>query len=158
MVTLRQMHCGDLATVSALGIRSKASWGYDESEMEVFSGELSLDENSVADLLDAQVAVGAGGEIVGYFTLRAHDGGAVELEHLFVDPDHFRLGIGRQLLAAAEKAAADAGATGLTIICDPNSTGFYTKHGADIVGKHQSSIAGREIPVLRLCVGGEPDP
>lgn len=33
---------GDLETVSALAIRSKESWGYDEEVMRIFAEELTL--------------------------------------------------------------------------------------------------------------------
>ena len=143
---LRKMGGDDLGAVSALGIRSKASWGYAAAEMEVFERELTLTDESLEELLDARVAVD--GAVVGYFTLRLHPDGRLELEHLFVDPECFGRGIGIRLFGAALRSAADRGFGRVTIISDPNATEFYTKLGAQIVGEHESSISGRTIPVL----------
>ena len=149
LVRLRPMTRSDLAAVSELGIRSKASWDYSPEEMAVFKGELTLGDGTLEELLDAQVAV-CGDEFVGYFTLRTHDDGSVELEHLFVEPTWFGRGVGSLLLRGALAAAANRKIRELTIISDPNATGFYLRNGAVVVGQHRSSIAGREIPVLSM--------
>ena len=135
--------------MSELGIRSKASWGYGPEEMAIFARELTFNGDDILSRADAAVAT-VGGEVVGYFTLRAHPNGVTELEHLFVHPDRFHQGIGKALLRAALRAAKDKDIDTITIIADPNSTGFYLKHGAVVVGEHKSSIKGRTIPVLSM--------
>ncbi|MGI9243442.1 MAG: GNAT family N-acetyltransferase [Verrucomicrobiales bacterium] len=150
-VTLRPMGLEDLAEVSELGIRSKASWGYSPDELAIFSTELSIDDRCLAQLVAAQVAEAGHGELVGYFTLRRHQGGDVELEHLFVEPAWFGKGVGSALFGAALHSAAAGGISALKIVSDPNTTGFYRKFGAREVAKHCSSIAGREIPVLEIA-------
>ena len=149
-LTIRPMAPEDLSEVSALGIRSKASWGYDNAAMRVFAAELTLTSDGVRGLADAQVAVHSEA-IAGYFTLRAHANDALELEHLFVDPAHFGRGIGTQLLESALASANQLGASEVTIFSDPNAIGFYQKHGALVVGRHASSISGRHIPVLTIA-------
>ena len=119
--------------------------------MDVFSKELTLSEPDLRSLADAQVALEAD-QIVGYLTMRLHGNGVVELEHLFVEPEKFDHGIGTRLLDAALASAKKSGATELTVFADPNSSGFYLKHGAEIVGEHKSSIAGREIPMMRIAL------
>lgn len=151
-VSTKAIRADDLATVSALGIASKASWGYSAEEMAVFEPELTLSEATLAELLAAEVALVAG-EIVGYYTLREHGDGAVELEHLFVAEGMFHRGIGSALLRSALGRARAHGVTRLMIIADPNSAGFYERHGATKIGDHRSSIPGRSIPIYELPVG-----
>jgi ribosomal protein S18 acetylase RimI-like enzyme len=103
-VTFRRMIQDDLASVSALGIRSKASWEYNADEMSEFSQELTLSAKDLDDLLAAQVAT-SDDVIVGYYTVRKHSDGLAELEHLFVDTDMFHRGIGTQLFRRALEAA-----------------------------------------------------
>ena len=149
-LTLRPMTVDDLATVSQLGIDSKSSWGYDDDAMRIFSDELTLSRESLVEILDAKVAY-KNNQIVGYFTLRNHADGVTELEHLFVQRDQFRKGVGTKLLLSALASARRSGIEALTIIADPHSSGFYEKHGAVRVGDHRSSIAGRVIPVYELA-------
>ena len=150
-VILRPMGAEDLAAVSELGIRSKASWEYSPDELAIFSAELTIDERCLGQLMAAQVAETAHRELVGYFTLRRHPGGEVELEHLFVEPAWFGRGVGSALFEAALHSAAAGGVSALKVVSDPNAAGFYLKLGAREVAKHRSSIAGREIPVLEIA-------
>ena len=135
--------------MSELGIRSKASWGYDSHQMAVFVEELTLREDDLAQFLDARVAI-VGSELIGYCTLKRHSNRNAELEHLFVDPGWFRQGVGTALLQVAVNTARYEGIEDISIVSDPGAVGFYLKHGAKIVGEHQSSIKGRTIPVLSI--------
>lgn len=148
-VTLRPMTVADLGVVSHLGISSKASWGHASQLMEIFAKELTLEASALEQLSTAQVAC-QNGQILGYFTIREHADGILELEHLFVHPEHFGRGIGQDLLEAALTSATAAGAEKLTVIADPDSAGFYERFGATRVGEHQSSIAGRVIPIYEF--------
>jgi GNAT superfamily N-acetyltransferase len=56
--------------------------------------------------------------------------GEVELEHLWVSPEHIGTGIGRALFDHAVRRAAALGATTLSIEADPNAEGFYRRMGA----------------------------
>ena len=47
--------------------------------------------------------------------------------------------------------AARRGVAKLTIIADPNSTGFYEKFGAKRIGEYQSSIPARLIPIYEIA-------
>jgi predicted N-acetyltransferase YhbS len=151
-MTSRPMTLDDLATVSQLGIAAKWSWGYDANQMRVFANELTLSPDAFAGLFVAEVAC-LGREIVGYYTIRQHADGIVELEHLFVAPERFHQGIGRMLFWNAMNQAAVRGVARLTIIADPNSAGFYERLGAKKTGDHQSSIPGRIIPIYEIATG-----
>ena len=150
-IEVRPMTAADVRSVSELGIQSKASWGYSSEMMDVFSRELTLDERSLDELLDAQVACRSG-QVLGYFTIRRHPDDVTELEHLFVHPKHFRQGIGCQLLQIALTSAARTGAATLTVIADAHSVGFYERFGAIRAGEHRSSIPGRVIPVVEFSL------
>ncbi len=143
------MRAADLTVVTALGIASKASWGYGPDEMNVFKKELTLAPKDLNELLAAQVAW-FGQTIMGYFTIRQHEAGMTELEHFFVAPDQFGKGIGTQLFRQAIETCGRLGVPTLTIIADPNSAGFYEKMGGVKVDEHQSSIPGRTIPIYQV--------
>lgn len=143
------MQVSDLAAVSALGIASKASWGYDEGAMEIFAEELTLTEPKFNELTAAWVAV-MNDTIVGYASLIARTKTKVELEHMFVAPSHFGQGVGSALFQKALSHARAKGFREFMLISDPNAVGFYRKLGAQEIGQHQSRIAGRSIPIMSV--------
>lgn len=158
MPKIREMRRSDLEAVSSLGIRSKATWGYEAEAMAVFAEELTLELPDLDRFLEAEVAVDGEGKVVGYFTLVARADGVVELEHLFVHPEHFGKGIGSQLLARALGMARQRGAEEVTILSDPQAVEFYLRKGARQVDHHISSIPGRTIPVLQIPTPSEMPP
>ena len=148
----RKMTSDDLEAVSELGIRSKRSWNYDSAAMSIFERELTMTEERLESLFHAEVATEAG-RIIGYATVLYHEKeGITELDHLFVDPDYFGMGCGTELMVRAIDVARQSGAKILTIICDPNAVGFYLNKGAKLAGEHQSSIAGRKIPIVEIAL------
>ena len=81
-------------------------------------------------------------------------GREVELEHLWVLPEHIGAGIGRALFDHAVRRAAALDVTTLSIEADPNAEGFYLQMGARRVGENVYEIEGhrRELPLLTLDV------
>ena len=152
MFELRDITRDDLPAISALGIRSKASWGYPEEMMRVFREELTINEAEFDSLLVAKLAE-RDGATAGYFSLKAKPGNGIELEHLFVEPEQFEKGVGTRLLAEAVSCAVKLGHRELTLIADPFAESFYTKHGAEVIGQHASTdIPGRFIPIMRMAL------
>jgi len=141
---IRPARAEEAARLSDLAMRSKAHWGYAPSDMEVFRSELTL---RAEDLLGGRAfVVEADGRVSGFYTLAPGPDGAVELEHLFVEPDALRGGLGTALFAHARARARDAGHRRMTIQSDPNAAGFYAALGARKVGDIASSIPGRTLP------------
>jgi GNAT superfamily N-acetyltransferase len=65
------------------------------------------------------------GIIVGFCVVLPREDGGAELDGLFVDPPHWRRGIGRRLVDHAAAAAAQAGAGSLHVIANPRALEFY---------------------------------
>ncbi|MDF1814972.1 MAG: GNAT family N-acetyltransferase [Verrucomicrobiales bacterium] len=147
-VTIRALDTGDLAAISDLGVRSKASWGYSSEEMSVFASELTHGTSLLEKSFCARVAVDPSGNILGYFSLLDRSSQIVELDYFFVSPEHFGNGIGTRMMEAAFEESRARRARKMTLISDPNAAGFYEKFGFRIVDHHQSSIAGRSIPIM----------
>jgi GNAT superfamily N-acetyltransferase len=78
---------------------------------------------------------------VGFYAL-VGEGSQIELEHLWVLPEHMSAGIGRALFAHAVRRAASLNADLLEIESDPNAEGFYRRMGAIRVGEINYSIDG----------------
>ncbi|OQD57333.1 hypothetical protein BM536_004965 [Streptomyces phaeoluteigriseus] len=113
--------------LSALALRSKAHWGYDDAYLAACADELLL---RPADMADRRVRVAeAGGRILGMATL---DGGPprAELGMLFVDPPSIGRGVGRLLYRHVLAEAGRIGCDAVTIAADPHAEPFYLAVGA----------------------------
>jgi GNAT superfamily N-acetyltransferase len=91
------------------------------------------------------VAVDDAGLAIGFSVVIPGDGGAHELDGLFVDPDHMLRGVGRALVADAARRASRQGAHCLEVTAGPAQE-FYER-----VGFHQFDGAqSRFGPAVRM--------
>ena len=143
---LRAPTIQDLPTLSALCLRSKATWGYDADFMEACRRELTIEPH---DLQSSSIAVAEeSGKIVGVAQIRVI-GNEADLLKLFVEPTMLRGGVGRELFLWAANQATKEGADHLVIEADPDAAPFYRRMGAKDRGFAPSgSIPGRMLPTL----------
>ena len=142
---------GEAAALSALAVRSKAHWGYDEAFLDACRDELATAAEE-CDGIHVQVAE-RDGALIGYYKL-AGQPPVGELADLFIDPSAIGAGVGSRLLRHALDLARRLGLHILTIDADPNAEAFYRRAGAVRVGSVASgSIPGRELPRLELRLG-----
>jgi len=99
---------------------------------------IDLDEEILAN--NEVIVAERGTRILGFATIVAHDGNDAELEGLFVDPVHWRQGIGRALVRAIEREAAAWGATRLHVLAAANIVPFYAVLGFEIVGEQRTEL------------------
>lgn len=150
MLTLRTPRPDEAAILTALCLRSKAVWGYDQDFMQTCRDELTLTpERMLASRL--QVAE-IGGDLAGIAQLTV-TGGVATLDKLFVEPGRLGAGAGRALFNWARRLASAAGALTLVIEADPNAAEFYRRMGAVDDGVVLSgSVPGRLLPRLTLAL------
>lgn len=156
-VVVRPARPGEAATLTALCIRSKAHWAYDDAFMKLSAAALVVNE---ADIVAGRVLVAAtaDGPPLGMASVLG-DGETVDLDSLFVDPPAIGLGAGRLLFEAAVGMARGLGARRMTILADPNAVSFYERMGARFVRNAPSdAIPGRLLPFYEydLTSGVEP--
>ncbi|MEU6235665.1 GNAT family N-acetyltransferase [Kitasatospora sp. NPDC047058] len=134
--------------LSALALRSKGYWGYDEAFLEACREELTLDPAAFERQWTAVAE--EGGRVLGFVTLTgAPPQGALDM--LFVEPDAIGRGVGRRLVEHLRAQAAALGFRRLTIDSDPFAESFYLAMGATRIGSTPSgSVPGRELPLLAL--------
>ena len=150
---IREARPLEAPTVSALALRSKGHWGYDDAFLEACRAELTFSEEDCAsgDLFVAE----SDGVIAGFHFLRV-DGARraeAELVALFVDPPWIGHGLGRLLLRHSLELAAARGVVEVHLEADPGAEPFYLHHGARRTGEVASgSIPGRVLPLLTFGV------
>lgn len=150
---LRPARKDEAAALSALGLRSKAYWGYDAAFIEACREELAVEPTALADAEQCwRVAVDDDDRPLGYYGLApTEDGDTLELEALFVSPDAIGTGIGRRLTDDARRAARSLGRRRIIIQGDPHAADFYLAVGAVAIGERESgSIPGRFLPLFEL--------
>jgi GNAT superfamily N-acetyltransferase len=141
-VAVRAARPGEAGALTALAVRSKAHWGYDDAFMTMSRASLSV---SAADIAAGRVLVAERqGLLLGMAKVEA-DG---ELGMMFVDPLAMNRGVGRLLFEASVALARRLGARRMAILADPNAAPFYERMGARYVSQAPSdAIPGRTLPL-----------
>lgn len=134
--------------MTALAVRSKSHWGYDDDFLEAARTALTF---TTADFDAGPIwALEVDANLSGFYHLvgRPPEG---ELSHLWLDPSMIGRGLGDVLFRHALETAAASSFETLLIASDPNAEGFYLAMGAAHVG-HRRSNLGRWLPLLRIAV------
>ena len=141
-VVIRPAQGGEAEILTALCVRSKAHWGYDDRFMRLSQASLTV---TSADIASGRVLVASDDDrIVGVARVEP-DG---ELGVMFVDPPAMGRGAGRLLFDAAAALARRLGARSMPILADPNAAPFYERMGARFVSYAPSdAIPGRTLPL-----------
>ena len=147
---LRPAKPGEGELLSELGVRSKATWGYDEAFISACRDELRVQPSDILHEAADYIVAERAGRVVGYYALVRLADGELELDALFVEPECIGQGVGHRLFTHALAVAGSRGASVL-IQSDPHAADFYASHGARPFGERESdSIPGRFLPLMRV--------
>jgi GNAT superfamily N-acetyltransferase len=136
----------EAAALTALGLKSKAHWGYDAAFMAACVAELTVLPEHVAR---NEVWLAEDGTPAGFYELIDQGGGAGEVRMFFVEPARIGTGLGAVLWDHMESRARARGLDRLGLDADPNARGFYQRMGCEVTGTSPSgSIPGRWLPRL----------
>lgn len=91
------------------------------------------------------------GLILGFSVALPGPDGNTELDGLFVEPAHWRQGVGRRLVQEAERLAASEGSTSLCVTAHPRTLGFYLTCGFELVGDASTRFGPALIMRKRLA-------
>ena len=148
-LAIRDARKGDAAGISEVIIAAlRETNAKDYSPMVIAQVETSFSPIAVKALMERRKVFVAllDQELVGTASL---DGTVVR--SVFVAPAHQSKGIGRQLMAAVEKAAIDAGITLLSVPSSVTAESFYSRLGFKSVrdsyhGEERTIIMERSLP------------
>ena len=154
-VAIRRARPEEAEELTALGMRSKASNGYDDAFMAMCREEMTL---SVSKIETAAVWVAQSDRIDGFFSLLPPDSERfAELRMFFVEPNRHRRGIGRALWTKMEECAHEVGVRAIGLDSDPFAVSFYKAMGMKVVGEAPSgSIPGRVLPRMEKVLEERP--
>jgi GNAT superfamily N-acetyltransferase len=112
---------------------------------------IDIDEELLAN--NEVIVAEIGSTIVGFASFIAQDGNDAELEGMFVEPSHWRQGIGRALIEAVERELVAWQATRLRVVANPNALAFYTALGFVTIGEEKTPL-GPVAPVMAKAIAG----
>ena len=128
----------EIDLVAAVYRRSSLFW--DEYRAGLMAApELLAFDGVAVEQQRTRVAV-EDGVIVGFATLAVPDGAIVELDDLFVDPDHMRRGVGRMLIDDLVSIARTSGCTRIEVTANIRAVPFYEAVGFVADGIAQTTL------------------
>jgi GNAT superfamily N-acetyltransferase len=95
-------------------------------------------ELPLSQILENRVRVAERGSQALGFCVLLPRGDICELDGLFVEPDHWRQGIARLLMADAAARARACGVRAIEVVANPRAEGFYRKLGFAVSGRAQT--------------------
>ncbi|MEU8779873.1 GNAT family N-acetyltransferase [Streptomyces sp. NPDC048606] len=165
MAKVRAALPAEAGALTALVMRSKASWGYDAAFLAACAPQLRVRAQEVA-ARRIVVAEDARGRLLGLASLedepedepedegaRPGSGGGrvARLGSLFVEPDAMARGVGRLLYLDAVRRAVALGVDRLLIDSDPYAAGFYRAMGARGAGGSPPGLVRFEVAPAPLA-------
>lgn len=128
----------DRDILGALKLRSSLAWGDHVEELLAMREAREVPAAHLPHIIVAE----ASGDVVGFATILRHEGAAqAELEDLFVAPEAWRRGIGKLLLAEAERRAIASGARSVHVVAGERARQFYEASGYEVTGAVMTTLA-----------------
>jgi len=130
--------------LEALQLRSSLVWEEYRADLVAHPDAIEIPSEQMARVRVAE----AGGRALGFSLVLQADGGACELEGLFVEPDLMRGGVGRALIADAAERARVERADRIEVTANPRALGFYERLGF----RGSGTVQTRFGPGLRMSL------
>ena len=130
--------------------KSKKYWGYSDVQMRKWTDLLTITTEYIA--LNTVYKLLVDNSIIGYYSYFSLDENTIRLDNLFVLPDYIGCGIGKVLMTDFLDKIKVKHAQRIILDSDPNATCFYEKFGFMQIGKIQSSISDRFLPIMELTL------
>jgi GNAT superfamily N-acetyltransferase len=124
-VEIRDAVLEETAELEALQWRASIALDDYREQLLAHPDVIELPSRQVREGL-VRVAIGAEGDRLGFSVVLAVADGACEVDGLFVEPDAWRRGVGRALIA---DAIGRAGAAALEVTANPAALDFYAAVG-----------------------------
>lgn len=147
-VTVRTATPGDLGALRRIYRRSSLSNAGDREAL-LGAPDALIWEGTWVIAGRTRVAVDDDDGVLGFATL-VPLGQGLELEDLFVDPEHMRQGVATRLMTVLIEDAARQGADWIEVTANPHAAEFYASVGFTVVGRERTRFA--DAPRLRRVI------
>lgn len=138
----------DSNDLTELTIRSKSHWGYSAEQINKWKDDLTIyseyiDQNEVYKLLNED-------QLIGYYSYLRIEDKIVKLDNIFLEPDFIGKGLGKVMMNHFIKKVKEKGYETITLDAEPNTEKFYQNLGFKVIGRLESSIPNRFLPIMKL--------
>jgi predicted N-acetyltransferase YhbS len=141
----------DAGCLTDICVRATRQYGYDDETIERFRPALAVNLVLIAAGLTF-VASDDSGTAFGVVAPRPTQyGGLALLDRVFVDPSKQGAGAGRSLFAKAISQAAALDAAAMLIYAHPRAEGFYSRLGAQRIGKVPFYLSTKLLLSMMIC-------
>jgi GNAT superfamily N-acetyltransferase len=146
--SIRDARVEEIGALEHIQERASMIWDDDRPFLLANPGVIVLPLEQVRN---RQVRVAVDGDtLLGFSAVLPLGSDAVDLDGLFVDPDHMRGGIGAALVADVAASARAGGASRLEVTANTNALAFYERNGFVIVGEVMTQF--RPAPRMHLAL------
>ncbi len=137
----------DCSTLTEISKAAKAYWGYAQKWLDLWDADLTItpenmEKDSIYKLIQEE-------RILGFCVISEEDD-SLEIEHLWIRPAYIGKGLGKLLLQKVLDKVITKSHVTLSVVADPNATGFYEKFGLKTIAYIPSQPEGRQLPVMQL--------
>ena len=140
----------DSKDLTALTLRSKGYWNYGKNQIEQWREELTITEKYIENNQVYKLVINT--VLIGFYAYKAKNKTVVKLNYLFIEPKHIGKGYGKLLMQDFLKRTEDSDFENAILDADPNAEEFYAKLGFRVIGKLNSSIKDRYLPIMELKI------
>jgi len=140
----------DAKSLTELTFRSKDYWNYGARQIKDWQDELTIlpsyvDQNQVYKLTNTD-------ELVGFYAFYPENSSTVKLDFFFIEPTYIGRGYGKYLMTDFLGRIKSTNYNKIILEADPNAEKFYGQFGFKVIGKQESSIKDRYLPVMALMI------
>lgn len=147
-MTIEKANITDNEILTSITKKSKAYWGYSDEQIQKWDKNLTISqdyirENNVFKLVDNDL-------IIGYYSYVFKDEKVIELDNLFILPEHIGIGFGKYLLLDFLNRMKEEKIERIILDSEPNAESFYAKMGFVKIGEFETSIKNRFMPIMEM--------
>ena len=126
--------------------KSKSYWGYSPDQIEKWNDDLTITQKYIYN--NYVFKLSDNGQIIGFYSYLRFNSKTVKLDNIFIHPKHIRKGYGKFLMENFIERMKKDKFKKITLDSEPNAEAFYKNFDFTVVGKLESSIKDRFLPIM----------
>jgi GNAT superfamily N-acetyltransferase len=128
---------------------SKAFWGYSEEQMAQWNDALTITKAYIQTNFTYKLI--KENQVIGYYSYFITESITIKLDNLFVLPTYIGKGFGNYLMDDfLNRIKENRDIKKVILDADPNAENFYKGFGFTTIGKIETSIENRFLPIMEL--------
>ncbi|MBL0736544.1 GNAT family N-acetyltransferase [Flavobacterium sp. GN10] len=147
-MTVEKANIADNEILTSITKKSKAYWGYSVEQIQKWEKNLTISQDYIRDHSVFKLVYND--LIIGYYSYVFKNEKVIELDNLFVLPEHIGKGFGKYLVLDFLNRIKETGIKKITLDSEPHAENFYSKMGFVKVGEFETSIKNRFMPIMEM--------